>query len=74
MTAPDRPAARRKTSPGTSAPARAPRRSPGRPAADAPDLRPRLLDAALACYAARGIAATSLRDIARHAGVTATAS
>jgi len=64
----------RQTSPrnrnsGTAQP-RLPRRSRGRPGADAPDLRPRLLDAALACYAAKGIAATSLRDIARHAGVT----
>ena len=70
MTAPERPVSRRKKSPGSGAPARATRRSRGRPGADAPDLRPRLLDAALACYAARGIAATSLRDIARHAGVT----
>lgn len=53
-----------------AAPSRTPRRSRGRPGADAPDLRPRLLDAALACYTAQGIAATSLRDIARYAGVT----
>src|SRR5690554_2242562 len=48
------------------------RRAPGRPAADAagPDPRERLLDAALACYVRRGIAATSLRDIATEAGVT----
>ncbi|MBN8769735.1 MAG: TetR/AcrR family transcriptional regulator [Stenotrophomonas nitritireducens] len=51
---------------------RAPRkRTPGRrPTADAIDLRERLLDAALACFAAQGIGATSLRDIARRAGVT----
>ena len=47
------------------------RRSPGRPAAGAgPEPRERLLDAALACYVRRGIAATSLRDIAAEAGVT----
>ena len=45
-------------------------RAPGRPATDSPDLREDLLDAALACYARRGIAATSLRDIALEAGVT----
>ncbi len=52
-------------------PARPPRRAPGRPsaAADAPDLRARLLDAAIACYARQGIAATSLRAIAAEAGV-----
>jgi len=37
---------------------------------DAADLRAQLLDAALACFAAQGIAATSLRDIARRADVT----
>ena len=51
-----------------SRPAR--KRAPGRPAADSPDLRGRLLDAALACFVRRGIAATSLRDIATEAGVT----
>lgn len=45
-------------------------RAPGRPATDSPDLRENLLDAALACYARKGIAATSLRDIAGEAGVT----
>lgn len=46
------------------------RRAPGRPAAaDNPDLRARLLDAAIACYARQGIAATSLRAIAAEAGV-----
>lgn len=45
-------------------------RAPGRPAAASPELRPRLLDAALACYVRDGIAATSLRAIAREAGVT----
>ncbi|NZA26273.1 TetR/AcrR family transcriptional regulator [Luteimonas sp. SJ-92] len=46
------------------------RRAPGRPAGEAPDLRERLLDAALACYVRRGIAGTSARDIAAEADVT----
>jgi AcrR family transcriptional regulator len=45
-----------------------PRRA-GRPAGDGPDQRERLLDAAVACYARAGIAATSLRSIAREANV-----
>lgn len=45
-------------------------RTPGRPTAASPELRPRLLDAALACYVREGIAATTLRAIAREAGVT----
>lgn len=50
--------------------AQAPKRAPGRPAAaDNPDLRARLLDAAVVCYARHGIAATSLRAIAAEAGV-----
>lgn len=49
---------------------RSPARARGRPDASAPELRPLLLDAALACYVARGIAAASLRDIAGRAGVT----
>lgn len=44
-------------------------RAPGRPGADGPDLREKLLDAALACFARHGIAATSLRAIATEAGV-----
>ncbi|WP_342315879.1 TetR/AcrR family transcriptional regulator [Lysobacter sp. FW306-1B-D06B] len=51
-------------------PAGAGRRSPGRPGADGPDLRERLLDAAIACFVREGIAATSLRGIAVEAGVT----
>ncbi len=54
------------------APAPKPRnagRRAGRPPADGPDLRERLLDAAIACYSREGIAATSLRSIAREAGV-----
>jgi AcrR family transcriptional regulator len=50
--------------------ARKPGRRAGRPAGDAPDLRPRLLDAAIACYVRKGIAATSLRAIAAEAAVT----
>jgi AcrR family transcriptional regulator len=46
-----------------------PRRA-GRPAGVAPDLRERLLDAAIACYVRAGIAATPLRAIAAEAGVT----
>ena len=46
-----------------------PRRSAGRPPADAPDLRGQLLDVALHRFATEGIAATSLRAIAVEAGV-----
>lgn len=45
------------------------RRAPGRPPDDA-DRRGLALDAALSCYVSRGIAATTLRDIANGAGVT----
>ena len=48
---------------------REPRR-PGRPRADTANQRERLLDAAVTCFAADGIAATSLRSIAVKAGVT----
>ena len=58
----------RKRVPGKSA--GTPARAPGRPAAASPELRPRLLDAAIACFARAGIAATSLRSIASEAGVT----
>ncbi|HEY0662266.1 MAG TPA: TetR/AcrR family transcriptional regulator [Lysobacter sp.] len=58
-------------SPSTNRPARKPRkRAPGRPSGDAPDLRAHLLDAAVACFAREGIAATSLRAIAIEASVT----
>jgi AcrR family transcriptional regulator len=50
--------------------AREPLRRAGRPAGDAPDLRARMLDAAIACYVREGIAATSLRAIAAEAAVT----
>jgi AcrR family transcriptional regulator len=54
----------------TSAKPRAPRRAPGRPGNDSPELRPHLIDAALACFVRDGIAGTSLRGIAAQAGVT----
>lgn len=41
-----------------------------RPTAESADLRATLLDAALACFVRKGIAATSLRDIASEAHVT----
>src|SRR5271154_4093550 len=44
-------------------------RRPGRPRAGM-DLRESVLDAAIACFAERGIAATTLRAIATAAGVT----
>ncbi|MBS0577348.1 MAG: TetR/AcrR family transcriptional regulator [Proteobacteria bacterium] len=46
------------------------RRAPGRPSADGADRRAELLDAAISCFARDGIAATSLRAVARQAGVT----
>lgn len=46
------------------------RRAPGRPGPDSPDLRSRLLDAAIVCFTRQGIAATPLRAIATEAGVT----
>jgi AcrR family transcriptional regulator len=48
---------------------REPRR-PGRPRAEQANQRERLLDAAVVCFAADGVAATSLRGIALRAGVT----
>lgn len=63
------------TDPSAPGPAKRGQRTRGRPssrAAGAPavDLRARLLDAAIVRYAIKGIAATSLRDIASEAGVT----
>lgn len=46
------------------------KRAPGRPKGVAPVPRDHLFDAALACFVRRGIAATSLRDIATEAKVT----
>jgi AcrR family transcriptional regulator len=43
---------------------------PGRPIGERADLRARLLDAAVACFARQGIAGSSLRDIATAAGAT----
>jgi TetR/AcrR family transcriptional regulator len=45
-------------------------RRPGRPRAEQANHRERLLDAAIVCFAASGVAATSLRGIALKAGVT----
>jgi AcrR family transcriptional regulator len=45
-------------------------RKPGRPAEAAGELRERLLDAALACFADASIASVPLAAIARRAGVT----
>jgi TetR/AcrR family transcriptional regulator len=50
--------------------ARARKRRPGRPPADATSLRERLLDAAVSCFTTDGITAASLRSIAVKAGVT----
>ena len=67
----DSPSASNANSTPTKRPPRpARKRAPGRPSADSPDLRDRLLEAALACFVRKGIAATSLRDIATEAGVT----
>jgi TetR/AcrR family transcriptional regulator len=52
-------------------PAKAPRkRARGRPTGDGPDLRSRVLDAAITCAVRQGVAATSLRAIASEAHVT----
>ncbi len=45
-------------------------RRPGRPERDAPDQRLALLQAALDAFVAEGIAASTLRSVARRAGVT----
>ena len=62
----------RRSSTQADTPVTAPRkRTRGRrPTAETADLRATLLDAALACFVRRGIAVTSLRDIATEAGVT----
>lgn len=46
------------------------KRKAGRPEAGSVDMRETLLQAAIACFVRDGIAATSLRAIARQAGVT----
>lgn len=60
------------TAPGAAkrAQKKAGKRAVGRPQRDARDLRPQLLDAAIACFVREGMAATSLRAIATEAGVT----
>lgn len=45
-------------------------RAPGRPTGAGADLRQRLLDASVACFARQGIAGSSLRAIATDAGAT----
>lgn len=45
-------------------------RTPGRPGTNTPDQREALLDGALACFVRKGIAASTLRDIAAEAKVT----
>lgn len=45
------------------------KRAPGRPTGESPDLRARLLDTAVGCFGRRGVAATTLREIATEAGV-----
>lgn len=47
-----------------------PRRGPGRPPGSGGDAERRILDAALSAFAARGYAATGIRDIVTAAGVT----
>ena len=57
-----------KSASSTSAPRRF--RSPGRPAGEGDDLRQRLLDASVSCFARQGIVGSSLREIAAEAGAT----
>jgi TetR/AcrR family transcriptional regulator len=45
-------------------------RAAGRPAGEGVDLRQRLLDTAVVCFARQGIAGSSLREIASEAGAT----
>ncbi|HEX2083678.1 MAG TPA: helix-turn-helix domain-containing protein, partial [Xanthomonadaceae bacterium] len=60
--------------PNPSSPTSRRKRAPGRPAggrSEEPSAqRAQLLDAAIACFVRKGIAATSLRDIAQEAQVT----
>src|SRR5687768_11167140 len=57
-----------KKSPAAAASRRAPRRV-GRPVGESQDLRSRLLDVAVVRFGRDGVSATTLRDIAREAGV-----
>jgi TetR/AcrR family transcriptional regulator len=71
MSNPRPPRSPKSTTVRATKPAAKPGRTRGRrPTADIADLRARLLDAALACFARQGISATSLRDIAAEAEVT----
>lgn len=63
-----RPRSRSRAATDRKPPARS--RGPGRPRADGPDQRARVIDAALACYVQKGIHGTTIRDIATAAGVT----
>ena len=54
---------------GPRRPSKAKPRAVGRPAGGAPDLRARLLDVAVDCFAHHGIAGSTLREIAGEAGV-----
>ena len=65
----------RTSKPRLRSPSSGRKRAPGRPpstgaAAPAAEQRELLLDAAIACFVRKGIAATSLREIAREAHVT----
>ena len=57
------------TARGPGRPRKAKARAVGRPAGDSQDLRERLLDVAVECFAHHGIASATLREIAREAGV-----
>lgn len=71
FTAPPPKPARRTLQPNASAKAvRGRGRAPGRPSGESVDLRQRLLDATVTCFARQGIAGSSLREIASEAGVT----
>src|SRR5690606_12606382 len=59
-----RPGARAGARPVRTAPRGPARRAPARPGADAPEVRPRLLDAALACCVGKRLAATAPRELA----------
>lgn len=58
------------TKPASPAKTRLRARAPGRPSGEGADLRQRLLDAGVACFARQGIAGSSLREIATEAGAT----
>src|SRR5688500_6149110 len=53
----------------TPSPTRKERRRVGRPVGESQDLRSRLLDVAVVRFGRDGVSATTLRDIAREAGV-----